>query len=62
VTRVRITSPISGTRAGLVEEWPPVGETIDVDDDEAADLVGAGLAEVVEKPKAEKATKATKKS
>jgi hypothetical protein len=40
---VRLTTDISGTRDG--QPWPGKGETVDVPDDEAAQLVDAGLAE-----------------
>ena len=39
---VKMTTHITGTRNG--EEWPTVGETIELPDGEAAHLIGAGLA------------------
>lgn len=40
---------ISGTRDGA--DWPPPGETVDVTDDEARQLVRSGVAELVGKAK-----------
>ncbi len=51
--KVEITARISGTRDGV--EWPGIGGTLDVPEDEAADLVRLGLAKVVAKA-AERAT------
>lgn len=51
--RVRMTSQVSGTRDG--QNWPAVGETIDVPADEGKSLCGAGLAEPVD-TRAEKST------
>lgn len=39
---VRMRAAISGTRNG--EDWPPIGGTVELPDDEAADLCAAGLA------------------
>ena len=41
--RVRLLVGITGTRNGV--DWPRIGESIDLPDVEAADLVTAGLAE-----------------
>lgn len=41
--RVRMIDKIGGTRNG--EPWPEVGESIDVPDGEAADLIAVGYAE-----------------
>jgi len=41
--KVRMRLKISGTRGG--EEWPDVGDTINVPESEAADLIRLGLAE-----------------
>ena len=43
---VRMTAGLTGTRNG--QDWPPPGGTIELDDDEASDLVAAGLAVTVE--------------
>ena len=60
--KVRMKQQLTGSRNGL--RWPAPGEVIDVLEVEAADLVGAGLAEPVkaEKPadKAEKRPAAPK--
>ncbi len=37
-----MTAQISGTRDG--KDWPAPGGTVDVDADEARDLIGAGMA------------------
>lgn len=39
---VRMTVRLSGTRNG--QDWPGIGETVDLPDAEAADLCAAGLA------------------
>lgn len=49
---VRMKTRIEGTRNGL--RWPEAGGVVDLPVGEANDLVAAGLAEVVEVPKAEK--------
>lgn len=41
--RVRMKTDISGSRDG--ESWPQRGETLEVSDDEGADLCASGLAE-----------------
>ena len=46
---VRMRIQISGTRNGV--DWPAPGDTIDVTETEAMDLVGAELADIVEAPK-----------
>lgn len=43
---VEITARISGSRDGV--DWPAVGESLTVPDDEAADLVKLGFARIVE--------------
>lgn len=40
--RVRMKVTLSGTRNG--SDWPPAGGTVDLPDEEAADLVSGGLA------------------
>lgn len=40
--RVRMKAAISGSRNG--EDWPPAGGTLDLSDEEAAQLIGQGLA------------------
>lgn len=40
--RIEMRAQISGTRNG--EDWPAKGGTIDVPDDEAAQLIGQGMA------------------
>lgn len=47
MAKIEITARISGTRNGV--EWPTVGETLSVPDDEAADLVKLGFAKVLPK-------------
>lgn len=41
---IKMTANITGTRNGV--DWPAPGETVDVPDGEAADLVAVGLAEL----------------
>lgn len=41
--RVRMKVGISGTRDGAA--WPAIGECLDTDEREAAELIGAGYAE-----------------
>ena len=43
--KVRMKQKITGTRAG--KEWPNIGDTIDVPDSEAADLIRIDAAEPV---------------
>jgi len=51
--KVRMTANITGCRNGV--NWPEAGETIDLPDNEAAEMCSAGFAEpVAEAPKAEK--------
>jgi hypothetical protein len=53
--RVRMKATLSGTRDG--KDWPPVGGSVDLPDDEAAHLVTAGLAAPDdEQPPVEEAT------
>lgn len=52
--RVKLTAQLTGTRDGV--DWPAKGEELDVPDDEAADLIHAGIAEPVVEDKTEKAT------
>ena len=40
--RVKLIVQLSGTRDGA--EWPARGETVDLPDDEAVSLLGAGIA------------------
>ena len=51
---VRLVVQVSGTRNGA--SWPPPGETITVDSDEADGLVRAGLAVETKKPRAKKSS------
>ena len=51
--RVTMRVPISGSRNG--EDWPAVGETIDLPSDEAQHLCEAGLAVPAAAPEPEKA-------
>ncbi len=44
--RVILTTSVSGTRNG--EDWPARGSEVDLPDDEAADMIAAGLAKPVE--------------
>lgn len=39
---------VSGTRDGV--DWPAPGESMDVPDDEAAGLIGNGLAKAADEP------------
>lgn len=48
MAKIEITARISGTRNG--DDWPSVGESINVPDDEAADLVKLGFAKILAKP------------
>lgn len=52
--KVNLKVSVSGLRDG--KPWPDRGETVDLPDDEAAQMIAAGQAEPVEKPKPEKAT------
>lgn len=45
---------VTGTRNG--DPWPARGETLDVSDDEARELIHAGIADPVVDKKTEKAT------
>lgn len=47
---VRMTVPLSGTRNGV--DWPPVGGTLEVPAEEAAQLIGTRLAVAVEEVEA----------
>lgn len=42
--KVQMKSRISGTRDG--QDWPEIGEVVDLPDTEAVDLLNAGLAQV----------------
>ncbi len=57
--RVRMAVKVSGTRDGA--DWPDIGDTIDVSDEEAEFLTMTGLAvadtETVEKPSGPLTTK-----
>lgn len=46
--KVRMKVGISGTRSGV--EWPPPGQTLEVDDEEGMHLCAGGLAEPVAEP------------
>ena len=48
MAKIEITARISGSRDGV--DWPAVGETISVPDEEAADLVRLGFAKILTKP------------
>lgn len=54
--RVVMRWKITGTRNG--EDWPNAGESIDLPDAEAADLIAGGLATPAEKAAAPAAEKA----
>lgn len=64
--RVRMKAEVSGTRDG--RSWPPRGETVELPDDEGAQLCASGIAEPVATddtetatpPKPEKRTQAKK--
>lgn len=51
--RVRMKVDVSGVRDG--QPWPPRGETVEVGDQEGADLCAAGMAEPVAEDQVEKA-------
>lgn len=56
--KIRMKVYISGTRDG--QDWPAVGEEIEVPDEEGADLCAAGFAEpVAKRAKVEKAVDET---
>ena len=48
MAKIEILARISGPRDGV--DWPAVGDTLTVPDDEAADLVRLGFAKVLGKP------------
>lgn len=48
MAKVEITARISGSRDGA--DWPAVGESLTVPDEEAADLVRLGFAKILVKP------------
>lgn len=53
--RVKMKVGISGSRNGV--DWPPLGEAVDLPDDEAAEMCANGMAEPVKaESKVEKAT------
>jgi hypothetical protein len=53
--KIRMKTRLSGSRNGV--RWPVAGETKELPESEALDLIAAGLAEpVAEQPKPEKAT------
>lgn len=52
---ITMTAQITGTRNG--EDWPAVGGTLDVTDDEATSLIAAGLAEAAPQPATRKSSK-----
>ncbi len=52
--RVQLLTAITGTRDG--QDWPAAGESVDLPDAEARDMIAAGLAaEVADAPKPQKA-------
>jgi hypothetical protein len=52
--KVKMLVAISGTRGGA--DWPPIGDVLEVSDDEGAQMCAGGLAEpVADTPKAETA-------
>jgi len=52
--KVTMKVDVTGTRDG--QPWPARGETLDVPDDEARELIHAGIADPVVDKKTEKAT------
>jgi len=52
--KVEMCARISGTRNGV--DWPGIGETIELPDDEAVAMIGSGLARAVAAPVVETAT------
>lgn len=54
--KIRMLTRIEGTRNGV--RWPEAGETVDLPDGEARDLIAAGLAKATSEPKVEQPEKA----
>ena len=52
--KVKMNTHLSGTRNGA--DWPAVDEVADLPDAEAADMIAAGLARIIDEPKVERAT------
>ena len=52
--KVTMRARLSGTRNG--EDWPADGESIDLPDDEAVQLLNQGMAVPADEAKAERAT------
>lgn len=57
---IKMLANISGTRDGV--EWPELGGTIDLPEDEAEALAAAGLARIIDEPKVERATLSRRKT
>lgn len=53
MTKVIIVRKVSGSRDGV--DWPNVGESLDVPKEEAADLIGLGVARLEKDVEPEKA-------
>ena len=51
--KVKMRAQLTGTRDGV--DWPAVGEEVDLSDEEAKDLIHAGIAEPIVEDKTEKA-------
>lgn len=56
--RVRVRATVSGSRNG--EDWPEIGEVIDLPSDEAATYLAAGIVESVKTGEVETADEDTK--
>ena len=57
--KIKLKVTLSGTRDGV--EWPAAGCSVDLPDDEAAQMVAAGLASAVDVAPVETATADTPK-
>lgn len=54
--KVRLLVQVSGSKNG--KDWPPVGDVVEVSDEEGAQLCAAAIAEPVAEKSADKAEKA----
>ncbi len=57
---VTMLRKVSGTRDGV--DWPDPGESIDVPDEEAAGLIGNGLAKAADEPAPEPSRKGARQA
>lgn len=58
--KVTMIRKVSGTRDGA--DWPEPGEDIDVPEDEAASLIGNGLARAADEPAEPEGRKGTRRA